>query len=1009
MAINKIYAQDFPNLKLELLSTANGLPTNEVTSVFQDSRGLIWLGTENDGLLRYDGKKTKAYFNKNNFISNYIGQVCEDKNGLLWVSSLIGLYHFDPNTEKTILYSHDPNDKTSIATDEKPEPFVDSRGRLWVAGSNGLQQFDSAQNKFTNYFTPSILNPDIQKEFNHLAHILEDSKKRLWVGSAYGLYSIDTFSHRLIPFYTGSYNFVTSIIETTKKRMFVGFFGKGMKEFDPDTGIFSDIDIPFPFLLTIKEWQDENKNNWLCILFNNSIALLNMGNYQYRIYSNDQSNPASFKGLDASCLYKDKDNRLWISTSAGINIVDLQQQHFTNKLLYTDIQKNDPNSFGLPKALLELKDKYLMSAWYRRGLFEYDKEWNLTKIIPHIPPGSVSDLSRGIYTIQQDDEGNIWYGTDSGLIRHAGENYQYYLPPDSFPNFENKYRALNIVKRKDGLYWSVFHKTGIYLFDAKSGKFIKNYLNQYQSVVYKAEADNTGRLYFATAKGLYAYDERSDSFTQILIKHNNKLAEKSYNYINHFIFDNDNICWIATDGGLIKFTPATGKTDFITDPWSTSGYKIIRVLKDKAGVIWMIAARELIAYHPGQNSFQHYTSANGLPVNFRGEFSIFRLLDDSTILMGSARTLTTFNPYRLLTRPKSSSILFTDISVDGQRNMPPGPTENGYKLIVPAGSNKILIHFALLNYAASQQNKLYYSLTQGKQKKEWAETPDGDIMLLNLPPGEYNLQVKGSNTNLLNPATSQLIISIQPFWYQSILFKTAILFALALAIYIFIRLRIHSVKSAAFLKQRVTETEMAALKAQMNPHFMFNCINSIDAFIQSNDKYNATLYLNKFAKLIRNVLDSSKQNFVTFSKDIETLKLYIELEELRSENKFITNITINEELMSSDYKVPALIIQPFVENAIIHGLRNKETNDGILSINISKTEEQIVYSITDNGIGRAASQKINKNKEKSYGSEMSYDRIKLFNKETTASVTINDLYENEKATGTHILINLNFV
>lgn len=211
------------------------------------------------------------------------------------------------------------------------------------------------------------------------------------------------------------------------------------------------------------------------------------------------------------------------------------------------------------------------------------------------------------------------------------------------------------------------------------------------------------------------------------------------------------------------------------------------------------------------------------------------------------------------------------------------------------------------------------------------------------------------------------------------------------------------------IELQIKETEMAALKAQMNPHFMFNCINSIDAFIQSNDKYNATLYLNKFAKLIRNVLDSSKQNFVTFSKDIETLKIYIELEELRSENKFITKIDINEELMSSDYKVPALIIQPFVENAIIHGLRNKETNDGLLLINISKTNEQIIYSITDNGIGRKASGEINTGKEKSYGMEMSYDRIKLFNKETTPSVTITDLYENEKPTGTHILVQLNFV
>ncbi|MEI9957454.1 MAG: histidine kinase [Ferruginibacter sp.] len=125
------------------------------------------------------------------------------------------------------------------------------------------------------------------------------------------------------------------------------------------------------------------------------------------------------------------------------------------------------------------------------------------------------------------------------------------------------------------------------------------------------------------------------------------------------------------------------------------------------------------------------------------------------------------------------------------------------------------------------------------------------------------------------------------------------------------------------LKQKIAETEMAALKAQMNPHFMFNCINSIDAFIHSNDKYNATLYLNKFAKLLRNVLESSKQNTVTINKDIDTLKLYIELEELRHENKFKTVFNIDPELMNSDYKVPPLVVQPFVENAILHGLNNR--------------------------------------------------------------------------------------
>jgi LytS/YehU family sensor histidine kinase len=211
------------------------------------------------------------------------------------------------------------------------------------------------------------------------------------------------------------------------------------------------------------------------------------------------------------------------------------------------------------------------------------------------------------------------------------------------------------------------------------------------------------------------------------------------------------------------------------------------------------------------------------------------------------------------------------------------------------------------------------------------------------------------------------------------------------------------------LKQSIAETQMQVLRSQMNPHFIFNSLNSIDAYIQSNDKYNATVYLNKFAKLIRNLLDSSKQHLVAFSKDIETLRLYVELELQRSENKFTAHLDIDDELMNSDYKVPPLIIQPFVENAIIHGLRNKDSNDGKLSIFIKKMNNRIVYVVIDNGVGRKAAEQISTGKDKSYGLEMSYERVKLFNKETLPSVEIEDLYEGGRSAGTRIEVQLNII
>ncbi len=211
------------------------------------------------------------------------------------------------------------------------------------------------------------------------------------------------------------------------------------------------------------------------------------------------------------------------------------------------------------------------------------------------------------------------------------------------------------------------------------------------------------------------------------------------------------------------------------------------------------------------------------------------------------------------------------------------------------------------------------------------------------------------------------------------------------------------------MNEQLSKAKLEALQNQMNPHFIFNCINSIDALIQSNDKYHATVYLNKFAKLIRNILDSSKQDTIPLTKDLETLKLYIEMEQFRHENKFIATIQADDALLQDDYKVPPLIVQPFVENAILHGLRNKEGNEGILTVEIKKVGDKIQYNITDNGIGRKAAGEIMQNKESHYGMQMSYDRIKLFNKENTASVQVIDLYNNNIPAGTKVKVDLNII
>jgi len=213
------------------------------------------------------------------------------------------------------------------------------------------------------------------------------------------------------------------------------------------------------------------------------------------------------------------------------------------------------------------------------------------------------------------------------------------------------------------------------------------------------------------------------------------------------------------------------------------------------------------------------------------------------------------------------------------------------------------------------------------------------------------------------------------------------------------------------LKRRALELEMKALQAQMNPHFIFNCLSAIDNLVQTGQADKATAYLARFAKLIRGVLDSSKNNEVPFQKDLETLRLYLEMEQFRCNNKFSYQLTAAPELMHGDYKVPPLIIQPFIENAIHHGLLNKQQGSRQLEVTAQLNDEHIIYSITDNGIGRkraAELKEINRPEHQSYGIDITIDRIKLHNKNDAINdVQIFDLEADGMAAGTKVIININ--
>jgi hypothetical protein len=215
----------------------------------------------------------------------------------------------------------------------------------------------------------------------------------------------------------------------------------------------------------------------------------------------------------------------------------------------------------------------------------------------------------------------------------------------------------------------------------------------------------------------------------------------------------------------------------------------------------------------------------------------------------------------------------------------------------------------------------------------------------------------------------------------------------------------------AELQQQATELKMQALSAQMNPHFIFNSLNSINRFILQNDKLQASEYLTKFSKLVRLILHNSQAAHITLESELEALNIYLDLEALRFEHHFDYTVTVQNDLDVDMLKVPPLILQPYAENAIWHGLMHKEEN-GHLDIEVAQEDDHLIFKITDDGIGRKQAAMLagpSAARHKSMGLKITEERIAMMEKlnEHESPVTINDLVNADgSAAGTEVLIKI---
>ncbi|UTW64008.1 histidine kinase [bacterium SCSIO 12741] len=204
----------------------------------------------------------------------------------------------------------------------------------------------------------------------------------------------------------------------------------------------------------------------------------------------------------------------------------------------------------------------------------------------------------------------------------------------------------------------------------------------------------------------------------------------------------------------------------------------------------------------------------------------------------------------------------------------------------------------------------------------------------------------------------------------------------------------------AGLKEALATTKLVALRSQMNSHFIFNCVNTAQNFVLNGETEKAYEYLSQFARLLRGVLENSNLTFVPLEDEIDLIKNYLEIESTRFNGKFSYDITMDEKLQNEVFEIPSMIIQPFVENAIVHGLVNLEGRPGHLGIELNLKDQQIICRIEDNGVGREKAREIKQRKQKHYKSQAFSnikERLNLFNQngEDSLRFTIFDLYDKE--------------
>ncbi len=1030
------FSQQGSNFLFTHLSQSDGLLHNNVLSVTQDGKGFIWVATQN-GLQRYDGSRFTTYpemLNNPDDGLTYNAEMFADKtNNTVWISNNSGIERLDLARNRFSLYNQQQllNDAAYHYT-----VYRTPDQHRYLLDHNVIFEIDSATNKPVlfrfNFLPPNNAQASFvaTDTLGQRTWAVIGADKILMFDKRTGMGHVSpeaTPAHPLLDkrsFKNDGIGFRFIMIDS-RQNIWLSTWGDDLYRYDALLNkVFTyslralsptvrpqGIDILIPLVNTMLE--DDHHHVW--------IGTENRGLLSYDLESDEftrlLSTESPSQGLDyytkVYSLFQDKDQNIWVGTDKGISIFNPYRQYFTS------IRHSDENPNTIEKGeilnVIQVSNGDLYIGSWGGGMAIYDSRGNFKKNV-HFPGATEQNF---IWSFSQFNENELWLGCQAGFL------IKYNMATGAYTSSQPEVFASSTIRwmQKDQWdnTWFGVQNGKIMRWDKAMNRFIfSGYPRGKPSRgnVLNMLIDHEHRFWVSTSNGFKEFDP-----VRMVYKtewtpdgnHSAGLSGKTCQGIEEY---NDSTLLIATNyGGLNVFNKRSGRFTTLGVKDGLPSNTIYAVKKGNEGYVWITTDYGLYQYHPILKKLVPYRLEKGV-ITSSFFSTVFLPLRSGQWLTHSIAEAVIFDPLQLAIPEKLPRVEVTGFRVYERPIEIDSLLFRGAAMELGYRDNFITIEFAALNFSSLHEHNFEYKLAG--VDKDWVNGKGNRFAsYTDLKPGEYLFQVRAGNGISTGEVSTFRIIIHPPFW-KTWWFMAIVGLLLLLAIFGLIKWRESNLKAIQAEKLKLQETQiqiysmneqlskakLEALRSQMNPHFIFNCINSIDALIQSNDKYHATVYLNKFAKLIRNVLDSSKQNVVLLSKDLDTLRLYIELEQLRHENKFTAEVKAEEQLLMDDFKVPPLIVQPFVENAILHGLRYRPDNNGKLFISVERKGDLLRYLIEDNGVGRMAVNNPAQKENVSYGIDMSNDRVKLFNGEDSASVQITDLFKNDQPAGTRVEVYL---